>query len=397
MLGQRGRRWAQATLAAVAGGALLIGSAGPAAADEPTSGIPRSMPNSSVSLLLDGKTVKTGGINLEIKGQETVPAFCIDFHTPLGTNQGYTEGTWDESEVKNLAKVQWVLAHSYPNGDSAALLQAAGVQMPSVGQSGRNRLLYFGTQTAIWHFSDGITLGDWNAKARLGDQKEYAVIKGVYDYLTTHATDQPEPAAQLSITPASATAKAGEKAGPFTVAGPAGAVTVAVTGGSAVDADGKPVTTTTNGGQFWLIATGAGKATVKLTAQDSVSFGRVFLYSGGKEKHQKLILGSSVGKTVDASAEATFTAAPSASSSSPAPETSTSSSSTPPATGSPSASASESPSADVPTASTSPTSGGALALTGSATGPVIGGGALLLLVGAGLLLMARRRRTRFTS
>ncbi|MCW2138248.1 TQXA domain-containing protein [Actinoplanes cyaneus] len=400
MLGSRGRRWAHAALAAAAGGALLIGSAAPAAADEATTGIPQTTRDSSVSLLLDGKTVNTAGISFEIKGQGTVPAFCIDFHTPLGTNKPYSEGTWGESEVKNLAKVQWVLAHSYPNGDSAALLKAAGVQMPQVDQKRQNALLYFGTQTAIWHFSDNITLGDWNASARLGSQKDYAVIKGLYDYLTTHASDQPEPAAQLAVTPAAATAKVGDKAGPFTVAGPASDVKVVVSGGSAVDAAGKPVTTTSNGGQFWLTATGAGKVAVKLTAEDSVSFGRVFLYSGGKDRHQKIILGSSIGKTVTAGAEATFTPTPAASSSSSAPAAS-SSSSVPPATGgpsqSPSQSASESSSADVPVASTSPTSGGALALTGSATGPVIGGGALLLVVGAGLLLMVRRRRTRFIS
>ncbi|MFI1989668.1 thioester domain-containing protein [Actinoplanes sp. NPDC020271] len=395
MLGTRGRRWAHATLAAVAGGALLIGSAAPAAADEATTGVPRSVNNSSVSLLLDGKTVNTSGIALEIKGEkEAVPAFCIDFHTPLGTDQSYTEGTWNESEVKNLAKVQWVLAHSYPNGDSAALLKAAGVTVPAGADS--KKLLYFGTQTAIWYFSDNVTLDAWNSEG-LGDKDQYAVIKGVYDYLTTHATDQPEPAAQLTVSPAGAAAKVGEKAGPFTVAGPAGDVKVAVTGGSAVDAAGKPVTTTTNGGQFWLTATEAGKVAVKLTAEESVSFGRVFLFSGGKDQHQKLILGSSTGKTVTAGAEATFTSTPATTASSSAPATSTSSASTPPATGSPSESASESPSAAVPATSTSPTSGGALALTGSATGPVIGGGALLLIVGAGLMLMVRRRRTRFTS
>ncbi|AEV89094.1 cell wall anchor protein [Actinoplanes sp. SE50] len=385
MLGRSGRRWAQVAMAAAAGGALLLGAAAPAAADEPTTGVPSRMTDGAVTLVLGGKAHSVGGIQFTIKGQ-TVPIFCIDYHTGLAANEPYTEGTWDESEVKNLTKVQWVLAHGYPNGDINALLTAAHVQMPQLDEARQRKLLYFGTQTAVWHFSDGIDLGAYSDGARLTDKPQYDVVKGIYDYLTTNAVDQPEPAAQLTVTPASATAKAGEKAGPFTVAGPASAISVSVKGGSAVDADGKPVTSTSNGGKFWLTAADAGKATVTLNAEDSVSFGRVFLYSGGKDKHQKLILGSSIGKPVTASAEATFTPAPvtTTTAASPKPSASTSK-------------ASQSPSAAVPGASTSPTSGGHLALTGSAASTVAGGGVVLLVIGGLALMLVRRRRTRFTS
>ncbi|GIF12562.1 thioester domain-containing protein [Actinoplanes teichomyceticus] len=397
MFGKRGRLWARTALAAVAGGALLLGSATPAAADEPVTGVPTTMPGGGVTLLLNEKRMSIGGLSLSIQEQQGVPVYCIDFHTPVATKQKYVEGTWDQSEVKNLNKVQWTLAHGYPNGDAAKLLAAAGVQAGGLTDASRDKLLYFATQTAVWHFSDGITLGGWQAGRSLTDQASYDVIKKVYDYLTTNAVDQPEPTSELAVAPGSATAKAGEKAGPFTVKGPADAIKVTVTGGSAVDVDGNPISATTNGGQFWLTAEQAGKATVKVTAEDSVSFGRVFLYSGGKDKHQKLILGSSVGKTVTAEAEATFTAAPvapsasssSSSSASPAPSATTSA----PAEATPS----ESPSAAAPATSASSEDGGELALTGAPTATVIGGGVLLLLVGTGLFLLVRRRRVNFTA
>ncbi|MGK5742767.1 thioester domain-containing protein [Micromonospora sp. URMC 103] len=390
MIGQRGRRWARIALATVAGGALALGAAAPAAADEPAVGTAKSA-GGSVTLLLNGKAQGVGALELKIEKKSLV-VFCIDFHTPVAVDGKYKEGTWSESEVKNLGKVQWVLTHGYPNADSAELLAAAKVTVPAGADA--KKLLYFGTQTAVWQFSDGIKLGEYvDGKGLLG-KKQYAVVKGIHDYLVKNATDQPEPRAELKVDPSSATATVGGKAGPFTVQGPAGDIAVAVTGGTAVDAEGKALTTTTNGGQFWLSAADAGKVEVTLSAKGSVSFGRVFLFTGGKNKHQKLILGGSTDETVTAKAGATFTAAPTTPSATPSASASASAS----------PSTSESPSAtpstpgETPAPSTSPaSSGGALPLTGSPIATAVIAGVLLLAAGAGTVLVMRRRKVRFTA
>ncbi|GIJ36139.1 thioester domain-containing protein [Micromonospora sediminimaris] len=394
MIGQRGRRWARIALAAVTGGALALGAAAPAAAEDPATGVAKSVPDSTVKLLLDGKVKRTSALAIKIDGKQ-LPAFCIDYHTNVAINGKYQEGTWDESQVKNLAKVQWVLTHGYPNADSAALLAAAGATVPAgTDAKVRRNLLYFGTQTAVWHFSDGIELGDWAAGRGLINKQRYAVIKKVHDYLIANATDQPEPKAELSIDPATATAKVGEKAGPFTVTGPAGEITLAVTGGSAVDAEGAPVTTTDNGGQFWLTTEEAGEVSVTASAADSVSFGRVFLYTGPKAA-QKLILGGSTGATVTAEAKATFTApqpSPEPTTPEPTPSTPTESPSPEPTPSTPE----ESPASPAP--STSPASNdGGLPLTGAPIITAIAAGLVLLVAGAVTVLVLRRRRIHFTA
>jgi LPXTG-motif cell wall-anchored protein len=191
----------------------------------------------------------------------------------------------------------------------------------------------------------------------------------VSDWLTRDATDQPEPAAHLSISPASAAGVVqGGKAGPFAVTGPSGDITLSVGGGAAVDAAGKPVTTVVNGGRFYLTRDTPGEVTVSAKARATHSTGRVFLFRGGNQARQKLILAGTAGEELTAGAKAAFTPAPA---------------STP----------SASPS--VPAASGG--GGGELARTGtSLVGPVIGG-VLLLAAGLGALLVVRRRRVRFTA
>ncbi|WP_091290173.1 thioester domain-containing protein [Micromonospora halophytica] len=388
MFGQRGRRWAGIATAFVAGGAMVLGTAAPAAAEAPVTGVARAVEGTGVVLKLDDRKHSTSALALQMK-DGTVPVFCIDFHTPVARDGEYTEGSWDESKVKNLGKVQWVLTHGYPNAERAELLAKAGATLPGgLSQKRRDTLLYFGTQTAVWHFSDGIELGDW--QSGLTKATEYEVIKKIHDYLITNATDQPEPKAELTVDPATATANAGDKAGPFTVKGPAGDITLKVTGGTAVDAEGRPVTTTTNGGQFWLTAADAGKVTVTVSAQDSVSFGRVFLFSGGKDTKQKLILGGSAGTTVSAEAGASFAAAPT----SPSPSETTPS----PSASTPAESPSPSAPAESPAPSTSPAgNGGDLPLTGSPIAAAAAAGVLLLAVGAVTVLVVRRRKVRFTA
>lgn len=352
MFGQRGTRWARLALATVAGAALTLAATVPAAAEPAATGVPSTVPGGQVTLVLDGKVMTTSSFNLAVGGKN-VTAFCIDFHTKIALGKEYGEGTWDASHVKQLGKVQWVLTHGYPNADPDELLTAAGATVPEKTDAPTlAKLLYFGTQTAVWHFSDGIELGDYVDGKNLLAKPQYEVVKKVRGYLVTNATDQPEPKPSLTISPEKGkTVAAGAKAGPFTVEGPAGKIALSVEGGQAVDADGKPVTGTTNGGKFWLTRDGAGAVKVAATGTGSLSFGRVFLYKGDTPA-QKLILGGTTGEKVTTKAEASFEQAP---------------------------------------------AGPSLPVTGDSTTMVIGVGILLLVAGAATVLIVRRRKVRFTA
>lgn len=356
LLGQRGMRWARAAVAAFAGAAVALGTAGTASAEGPAVGVPTAEGGTGVKLMLDGKVSQQAPINFSI-GDDKVPAYCIDFHTKIAYGAKYAEGDWDKSQVKNLGKVLWVLTHGYPNGDSTKLLAAAGVERPKgVDDKRLAVLLYFGTQTAVWHFSDGLELGAYTDGKGLLAQPQYEVVSKVREYLVANATDQPEPKPTLTITAAKGTAgKAGEKIGPFTVTGPAGAITLSVEGGKAVDADGDEVTETANGGRFWLTRQSAGEVKVTAKGSGTVSFGRVFLYQGDDKAAQKLILGGSVGEKVAANTAAEFTEA------------------------------------------AAPGAGGSLPLTGASTGAAVAAGLVLLAAGAVTVVVVRRRRVRFTA
>jgi TQXA domain-containing protein/LPXTG-motif cell wall-anchored protein len=337
------------------------------------------------------KPVDVGPLSLDFNG-EKAEAYCIDLHHPVALNADYQEGTWSEAQVKNLGKVQWVLLHGYPQSQASELLPAAGADAGAIPADRVKQLLYVGTQVAVWHFSDGAVLaGAAERQGRDFSGGEFAVVQKVYDYLTTKATDAPEPKAELKVGPSAATATVGDKAGPFTVTGPSGDIALTVDGGVAVDAAEKSITSVTNGGRFWLKRDGSGEVKAVARTTSTHSAGRVFLYRGN-EKRQKLILAGTVGDDLVAEVRADFTKQPE-SSPTPTPSVTTSS---PGPTPTPSTSTSVTPSV-TPSVPAGGEGGGTLPKTGASTFVVIGAGVLLLVAGAVAVLVVRRRKVSFTA
>jgi TQXA domain-containing protein/LPXTG-motif cell wall-anchored protein len=384
-------------MAGLAGAVVGLVGAAPASADEPVTAKPRGG-DAYGFVRLEGfdKPVDVGPLSLDF-GDEKADAYCIDLHHPVALNAEYKEGTWSQAQVTNLGKVQWVLLHGYPQRTGQDLVGAAGASSAGISDARLRQLLYIGTQVSVWHFSDGAVLtgpADRRGKAGYRDG-EFAVVKKVYEYLTTNATNAPEPKAELTIDPSSRTAVAGEKAGPFTVSGPSGAITLTVTGGTAVDAAGATVTSITNGGKFWLERDGAGEVSAVAKTTATHSTGRVFLFQG-TEKRQKLILAGTVGDDLTAGVRADFSKKPGY----PTPTASV----TPSASATPSPSTSASPSVTPSTPSGGEggsdgggDDGGTLPKTGASTMLVVGAGVLLLIAGGVAVLIVRRRRVSFTA
>ena len=108
MFGKRGRRWAGLAAALVTGGGAGARRSRAGRRRTGHEGLARAVPGTSVTLKLEGRAQETSALALELK-DGTVPVYCIDFHTPVARDGEYAEGTWSESEVKNLGQVQWVL------------------------------------------------------------------------------------------------------------------------------------------------------------------------------------------------------------------------------------------------------------------------------------------------
>ncbi|WP_327008198.1 thioester domain-containing protein [Dactylosporangium sp. NBC_01737] len=367
-------RLAGLAAAVLVGGAVALSGAGIAAAD------PLATPVAGTQIYLDDpKTAAaikvinakdthsnpkgnlTGAPRLAIKvAGETEPvlAYCIDFSRDIKINT-YVESSWGDNKnptptKEELGQVRWVLTHSYPTVGVSGVLAAAKAKPAGISDELLAKLVYAGTQSAIWTLTDGDIFGlsGDNEGINTGNTAEqYAVIVAVSEYLVKAAKNPSEdPAPKLEINPATLTGEAGKKIGPFTVVSGGGTATLTATGGKLVDADGKPVTSLPDGGKFWVVADAAGTVAIEAEGSGSVPIGRMFVTTQRPHETQKLILAGVAGTELHAKATVTVTP--------PVPHL--------PVTG--------------------------VKLTGAITA-----GGLLVAGGAALLLMVRRRRVRFTA
>ncbi|MBT8224709.1 MAG: Cys-Gln thioester bond-forming surface protein [Dactylosporangium sp.] len=356
----RAARWARLGGAALIGASLALAAGGLAAAekattaDDQTATVSGSAGKQIWLTDADDKVSPASAAPLSITYQDTTEtAYCIDLQHPVDKKKdAYASTTWDDSGVNNLSKIKWVLLHSYPTVTAQTVAKAAGVTEPSgVSDQALKQLVYAGTQAAIWHFSDGVTLAP---EKSVSPEDEYDVIRGVYTYLVGQADSAPSasnPAPTLTITPSTASGAVGSKVGPYTVVSGGGDTTLKATGGTIVDQHGKAVTTLSNGGQFWVTSDDAGTVTVNASGSGEVPIGRVFVHTTKPDDKQKIILAGAAGMPLAATATATFS------------------------------------NEDQPT----------LPVTGKSVTAVVTTGLVLLLGGSLTLMVIRRRRVRFTA
>lgn len=328
---------------------MALGMSGVAnAADEPATGRVADGPVLGVvfnSIEGTRKIISVERIQLTPTGSDkAVLAYCIDLGHPIDESLTYTETTWTESEVKNLAKVQWILTNSFPTTGVEALFEAAKVDVPKDAKAeDLAKLAYVATQAAIWSFSDAdlfkflaLPASDsdaakrddvkWAANALQMSPEEfvlrYRMITALHDYLVKNAKAESEPTTVLSITPATATGPVGTKVGPFTVTSAVGDVELTATGtaGALVDDKGNAVTKVKTGAKVFVDCKSVGDVKIDAKVKFDVPIGRVFTVKKAKDaaevqtatarRFQKVILAGSVGKEKTASATATCTAKP---------------------------------------------------------------------------------------
>jgi TQXA domain-containing protein len=304
-------------------------------------------------------------ITFDPKAQDkgTLLAYCIRVNTKLGEGpSAYEEVPFTTTPLNptQRGKVLWILGHSVPNVPAADVLTVAG-QSPTNPEA--DLLVYAGTQSAIWHITDGFDLGaNQSTLAMAFNDGEYAVVRAVYTFLINNAVVQ-NGAPTLTITPPSAAGLVGDVLGPFTVHTSAPTIKLTATnGGVILGPDKKSPTDTVRDGDVFFVQPGkAGDSVITGTGMGSMSAGRAFISGAADSGLQRLILANLTPQQVKVSVTVTAT--------------------TPTPTPTPT------PSTPTPTP-TSP----ALAATGASPMPKVGLALVLLLAGTGLTLVARRRR-----
>jgi|RhiMethySRZTD1v2_1073278.scaffolds.fasta_scaffold00875_13 TQXA domain-containing protein len=295
---QRGRRRAAATVAAIAAAAgLIAGMAMPAGAA--TAQLVGAAPGESGSPYgtAGGTTGSFGGglFDITIDGTPS-QAYCIDIFTPISGSPSYDEVDWATSGVDNLATVEAILRHYYPNGDGPE-----GFTL-----TGSNAEKAMGTQAAIWHFTDGFDLNGSTTHNSANVIANYeAILAAVADGLEGFG----EPSVTLTITPpASTVGETGGVVGPYVVETTATSVTVTPSEGvSLVDSEGEPFTgEVVDGTELWLSSDSEGEGSISAVATAEATAGRVFHAAN----QQTLILAAPVTVEAEADAVVSFQAAP---------------------------------------------------------------------------------------
>lgn len=273
---------ATAALAAVVGGAVLIG--GPAAAEEPApvTGDVVTAPGLELNGWFgeDRYDVWANVLGLKPHGsEETLVVYCIDIRTPLDTDHPYAEGQWEESGVANLEQVRWVLLNGYPNVGASALIEAAGAEVkPDWSDKRIGEVAYAGTQAAVWHFTDGWDLLTDNP-VKGGKNGEDEAVLAIYEHLTDDPGRVPDPSEfVLDLEGVEDAAYVDGRFGPYTIRSNAGPVALGAEGGSLERENGDPAESLTDGEEFWIVLDeGSTEIAVSGTAGYDLPVGRVFL------------------------------------------------------------------------------------------------------------------------
>jgi hypothetical protein len=371
------RRGVAAGVASLALAAGLVGTfATPASADGGSGefqGISES--HETVQGHLPGggtKSIKAGLLNLQVEGSPDVEgAFCVDFIGGIEEGDVIPEAPWDGSGVANRDAVERILNSYFPIGVGPDGYEITGTDSEKAA----------GTQTAIWHLTNGFELEGSNGHPAVLANYEAilaAVADGVLPALGGPVTLSIEGDTDVDAIP-------GQLIGPFTIHTTAASVDLTPSEGVTLHhEDGSPFEgPASDGDEVWLEPSEAGEASLYGYAAGAESGVRLF----ADDYVQDLAFLVVSPKEVMAEVEVEVHTPPTTSSSSTSTtEQATTTSSTPSTV--PQTSASTPTTTPVPQQGT----GGGLPVTGAQTLGLVALALILLAAGIGFGVISRRAR-----
>jgi TQXA domain-containing protein len=219
-----------------------------------------------------------GSIRARTSDGIEIPVYCIDIRTPTGFGFTYWLGNWDAATVPRVGFVAYILNKYYP-----ATAEPAGLNDDDKAAA---------VQAAIWYFTDGFVVNTSQTTVHA------AVAAIVADAKTNGPLPAPAPPS-LSIAPTTLSGPAGQSLGPFTVTvtGVASQATVNVTppdvemfADAAAAISLAPGSTIDSGTTIYLRSSTPRSIVLQAVARASVPSGNAYLYTGGADAAQKLIL-----------------------------------------------------------------------------------------------------------
>jgi TQXA domain-containing protein/LPXTG-motif cell wall-anchored protein len=294
----------------------LMASAFPAAADAATAKASEGSASGYKVTVVDSNKnshdFETKLFDLKVGKSDTLKAYCVDIFTGIKFDTDYVERPWSDHTngtfAKNADKINWLLQHSYPQVSTAEIEKATKLKFR--GAKGlTEQEAVTATQAAAWHFSDNVDL----KSIAVQDKDSDSDVRDLYDYLTSETNnvgikDQPKP--ELTLEPKTLTGKAGTLIGPFVASTSAENVVVNATlptGVKITDKDGKELPKAkdakklvTDGKYEFFVQVPAevttGKADLTVTANATLTSGRLFMSSDLKNKPSQMLILANTGK-----------------------------------------------------------------------------------------------------
>ncbi|WP_100447958.1 thioester domain-containing protein [Glycomyces xiaoerkulensis] len=302
------RKTLKGSLAAAAGLALGLGSAGVAGAQDGGDEDPQPTATGTYDKIDDG--IQLHGLidgdepdrdpaatllGLELAEDDTRLVYCIQIGVPLFTEHVHEERAWGDTEVEDLPLVLGVLLNGFDGANAGDLVDAAEVAGEDLGDWSAEQVAYAGTQSAIWTLTDGWEI-DGDDPTAAGDGVDNAVT-GIQDYLLDNTDPVEEPGMDPEFDVDGSEAETdGTTVGPFTVATNFGKVEFQQPDGATiVDENGEAIDEFTDGQTIYVEFDEAEAATVTITTE-SITWvtpvGRAFVPIEGEETvtGQNLIL-----------------------------------------------------------------------------------------------------------
>lgn len=249
--------------------------------------------------------------------------YCVEIDTDI-TKDKMVERPWDDYPAEGSPfhegreKINWVLHNGYPAKGPDVLTEALTAKGVTLNDGIDKEEAITATQSAVWHYSDGVDL-DLDDPLTGGNTKAEEDVVALYKYLTgadnVGIGDQPTPALQVS--PTELAGEAGTRIGPFTVS-TNGEIQELVTelpeGVKITDLDGVELDASKikNGAQLFLDVpadAAEGEGSFELTASASVAMGRLFVGENYEQKPtQSLIVAAAESSEIVAKGVASWTA-----------------------------------------------------------------------------------------